>query len=72
MFTIAANQRILDQYWHHGILEKAHVKNPPKAEENENEHTHYQRDHVKNVKMSMFPGKAENAKEYSLIHRTDD
>ena len=47
-------------------------KKPPKAEENENENTRYQRAHVNNVKMSMFSEKAENANEYSLIHSIDD
>jgi hypothetical protein len=45
-------------------------KKPPKAEENEN--THYQRAHVKNVKMAMFSESAGDAKEYSLIHSVDD
>ena len=47
-------------------------KKPPKAKEKENENTLYQRAHVNNVKMSMFSEKAENAKEYSLIHSIDD
>jgi hypothetical protein len=47
-------------------------KKPPKAEDNENENTHYQRAHVKNVKMAMFSEKAGDANKYSLIHSIDD
>ena len=47
-------------------------KKPPKAEDQDNENTHYQRAHVKNIKMSMFSEKAGDVKDYSLLHSIDD
>lgn len=43
---------------------------PPKAEEKDNESTHYQRAHVKNIKHFLFKDD-ENAK-HSLLHSMDD
>lgn len=47
-------------------------KKPPKAEDKDNENTHYQRAHVKNIKMSMFSEESGEAKDYSLLHSIDD
>ena len=40
-------------------------KKPPKAEDKDNENTHYQRAHVKNVKMALFSESAGTSKDYS-------
>ena len=45
---------------------------PPKAEDKDNENTHYQRAHVKNVKMAMFSEDAGSVKYFSLLHSLDD
>jgi hypothetical protein len=47
-------------------------KKPPKAEDKDNENTHYQRSHVKNIKMSLFSESAGTVKDYSLLHSMDD
>ena len=47
-------------------------KKPPKAEDNENENTHYQRAHVKNIKIAMFSEEAGDAKSFSLLYSVDD
>ena len=47
-------------------------KKPPKAEDNENENTHFQRAHVKNIKMSMFSENSGDAKAFSLLYSIDD
>jgi hypothetical protein len=47
-------------------------KKPPKAEDKDNENTHYQRAHVNNIKMSMFSEESGEAKDYSLLHSVDD
>lgn len=47
-------------------------KKPPKAEDKDNENTHYQRAHVKNVKMALFSESAGTSKDYSIIHSMDD
>ena len=47
-------------------------KKPPKAEDKDNENTHYQRAHVKNVKMALFSESAGMSKDYSIIHRMGD
>ena len=47
-------------------------KKPLKAEDKDNENTHYQRAHVKNIKMSLFSESAGTAKDYSLLHSMDD
>ena len=47
-------------------------KKPPKAEDKDNENTHYQRAHVKNVKLALFSEASNNPKELSVIHSMDD
>ena len=47
-------------------------KKPPKAEDNENENTHFQRAHVKNVKMTLFSDTSKESKHYSFLHSIDD
>jgi hypothetical protein len=47
-------------------------KKPPKAEDKDNENTHYQRAHVKNIKMSLISESAGTIKDYSLLHSMDD
>ena len=47
-------------------------KKPTKAEDCDNENTHYQRAHVKNIKMAMFSEEAGEAKLFSLLHSIDD
>ena len=42
----------------------------PKAEDKDNESTHYQRAHVKNIKLSLF--KDDESAKYSLLHSMDD
>ncbi|CAB3995284.1 RNA-directed DNA polymerase from transposon X-element [Paramuricea clavata] len=43
---------------------------PPKAEDKDNESTHYQRAHVKNIKLFLF--KDDESTKYSLLHSMDD
>lgn len=47
-------------------------KKPPKAEDCGNENTHYQRAHVKNIKLSFFSSQAEEAKHLCFMRSTDD
>ena len=47
-------------------------KKPPKAEDVDNENTHYQRAHVENIKMAMFSEDAGKAESFSLLHSIDD
>ena len=47
-------------------------KKPPKAEDNENENTHFQRAHVKNVKMTLFSDTSNESGHYSFLHSIDD
>ena len=47
-------------------------KKPPKAEDNENENTQFQRAHVKNVKMTLFSDTSNESKHYSFLHSIDD
>jgi hypothetical protein len=42
----------------------------PKAEDKDNESTHYQRAHVKNIKLFLF--KDDESTKYSLLHSMDD
>ena len=43
---------------------------PPKAEDKDNESTHHQRAHVKNIKLYLFQD--EESSRYSLLHSMDD
>ena len=47
-------------------------RKPPKAEDNENENTNFQRAHVKNVKMILFSDTSNESKRYSFLHSIDD
>ena len=47
-------------------------KKPPKAEDRDNENTHYQRAHVKNVKMALFSENAGEVSKFALLHSMDD
>ena len=47
-------------------------KKPPKAEDASNENTHYQRAHVRNIKMSFFSFHAQNRRHLCLIESIDD
>ena len=44
----------------------------PKAEDNENDNTRFQRAHVKNVKMTLFSDTSSESKHYSFLHSIDD
>ena len=65
--------KIKDQSKLQAILAKGFSvsKKPPKAEHKDNENTHYQRAHVKNVKLVLFSEASDNPKELSVIHRMD-
>ena len=47
-------------------------KKPPKTEDNENENTHFQRTHVKNVKMTLFSDTSNESRHYSFLQSIDD
>ena len=47
-------------------------KKPPKAEDNENGNTHFQRAHVKNVKMTLFSDTSNESKHYSFLYSIDN
>eukprot|EP00794_Sanderia_malayensis_P000902 gene902-205_t len=46
-------------------------KKLPQAEDKDNENTHYQRAHVKNVKLALFSEASDNSKEVSVIQSMD-
>ena len=48
------------------------TKKPPKAEDIDNENTHYQRAHVKNVKCSFFGKDAEDSSHLCFMRSIDD
>ena len=47
-------------------------KKPPKAEDQSNENTHYQRAHVKNIKMTFFSNRQLQHSHLSFMRSTDD
>jgi hypothetical protein len=48
-------------------------KKPPKAEDLDNENTHHQRSHIKNMKRFLFSSKVpENAQKFAIIESRDD
>ena len=48
-------------------------KKPPKAEDNDNENTHYQRGHIKNIKLSFFSNKVDaQTRNLCFMRSTDD
>ena len=48
------------------------TKEPPKAEDVDNENTHYQRTHVKNVKCAFFGKEAKDVSHLCFMRSTDD
>ena len=48
------------------------MKKPPKAEDVDNENTHYQRAHVKNIKMDFFSKAKEATRRYCFMKSIDD
>ena len=48
------------------------TKKPPKAEDVDNENTHYQRAHVKNVKCAFFGKEAKDVSHLCFMRSTDD
>ena len=48
------------------------TKKPPKAEDIDNENTHYQRAHVKNIKMAFYSKKAEHSSNLCFMQSIDD
>ena len=48
------------------------TKKPPKAEDKDNENTHYQRAHIKNIKMEFFSKAKETTHKYCFMQSMDD
>lgn len=48
------------------------MKKPPKAEDIDNENTHYQRAHVKNIKMEFFSKANELTRKFCFMQSVDD
>ena len=48
------------------------MKKPPKAEDVDNENTHYQRGHVKNIKMAFFSKANEETRKFCFMQSVDD
>ena len=47
-------------------------KKPPKAEDESDENTHYQRAHINNIKMNFFSLRNEETKDLCMIESMDD
>ena len=74
-FTTDHDLEILDLCKHGDIVGKAFFcfKKPPKAEDNDNENTHFQRGHIKNIKLSFFSNNVDTqTRNCCFMHSTDD